>query len=379
MANHFETLSTSTPASEISSASFDDGVGNSRDESVTLDDIMRNSPVAKLLGTQDDLPNEGEIEGTQDENVEDSTDEATEESEKESSEGDTQESEDKDTNKDDEDSTPEGELPTEDDVDWTYKVPLKIDGELKYVTMEELRKGYATDQHLTSKGRQLADEKKAIDTERTTKLNELVQLGTVLHEDLMAEEIKLTADYQRLTAEIDKARDDGDTYAAREAKDAREAIQEKYWKVRNGREEKTKAIANKIQEQQTLAQQELLKQYSEKITTLIPDYSDKVAKSVREFAIKEGIPETLLEQIYDPQVVKFINDYRKLKTAKDTGEAKRKTVQTVKSIPTKKGTPISQREQAQEKSNRTKVLSGQGSNQDQLDFLKRISSVSKKL
>jgi hypothetical protein len=378
MATYTDTLSTSTPASEISSSSFNDGEYSDSNNAPSLDDIMKNSPVAELLGLNSDLPEEDESENVQDKTTEDSTDEDVAESEKESDEeADKDKADEKEAG--DEESTPESELPGEDDIDWTYKIPVKIDGELKYVTLEEARKGYATDQHLTSKGRQLAEEKKAIDTERTTKLNELVQLGTVLHEDLMAEETKLTADYQRLTAEIDKARDEGDTYAAREAKDAREAIQEKYWKVRNGREEKTKAIASKIQEQQTLVQQELLKQYSEKITTLIPDYSDKVAKSVREFAIKEGIPEGLLEQIYDPQVVKFINDYRKLKTAKDTGEAKRKIVQTVKSIPTKKGTPISQREQAQDKSSRAKVLSGQGSNQDQLDFLKRISSVSKKL
>jgi hypothetical protein len=74
-----------------------------------------------------------------------------------------------------------------------------------------------------------------------------------------------------------------------------------------------------------------------------------------------------------------VNDYRKLKTAKDTGEVKRKAAPAVKSVPTKKGTPASQKERETVNNNRSKVLSGQGSTQDQLDFLKRISSVSKKL
>jgi len=368
-------LSTSTPASEISSASFDDG--EQQNNAPSLDDILRNSPAAKLLGINDDLPEEDEVSHVQDEPTEDSTDEDVEESEKESSE-DNDESE-EDAGKKDDESTPTTELPAEEDIDWAYQVPVKIDGTLKYVTLEEIRKGYATDQHLTSKGRQLADERKQLETLRDTKLKELIDIGTVVQSELLSTENSLTAEYNKLSAEIEKAREEGDTYAAREAKEARELVQEKYWKARNSREDKTKAIATQLQEQQTVRQQELLKAYGENISTLIPDYSDKVAKSIREFAIKEGIPEQLLESVYDAQVVKFINDYRKLKTARDTGEAKRKAAPSVKSVPTKSGVPQSQKERDASKVARSKVLAGQGSKQDELDFLKRISSVSKKL
>jgi len=371
------TLSTSTPASEVSSASFDDG--EQQNNATSLDDIMRNSPAAKLLGLENDLPEEDEDSQVQDETAEDSTDEDAAESEKESDEA-VDDTEEGDENaKDDEESTPNAELPTEEDIDWTYKLPVKIDGKVSYVTLEEVRKGYATDQHLTSKGRQLADERKEVEQLRETKLKELVDIGAVVHEELLATENTLTAEYNRLSAEIEKAKADGDTYAAREAKEAREDVQEKYWKARNSREQKIQVIATQLQEQQVQKQQELLKAYGENITKLIPDYSDKVAKSVREFAIKEGIPEQLLESVYDPAVVKFINDYRKLKTARDSGEVKRKAAPTVKSVPTKNGTPQRQKEAMAEKNIRAKVLSGQGTTQDGLDFLKRISSVSKKL
>jgi len=371
------TLSTSTPASEVSSASFDDG--EQQNNATSLDDIMRNSPAAKLLGLENDLPEEDEDSQVQDETAEDSTDEDAAESEKESDEA-VDDTEEGDENaKDDEESTPNAELPTEEDIDWTYKLPVKIDGKVSYVTLEEVRKGYATDQHLTSKGRQLADERKEVEQLRETKLKELVDIGAVVHEELLATENTLTAEYNRLSAEIEKAKADGDTYAAREAKEAREEVQEKYWKARNSREQKIQVIATQLQEQQVQKQQELLKAYGENITKLIPDYSDKVAKSVREFAIKEGIPEQLLESVYDPAVVKFINDYRKLKTARDSGEVKRKAAPTVKSVPTKNGTPQRQKEAMAEKNIRAKVLSGQGTTQDGLDFLKRISSVSKKL
>ena len=156
-------------------------------------------------------------------------------------------------------------------------------------------------------------------------------------------------------------------------------MQEKYWKSRNKREEQAKAIASQFEAQVENERQELLKSYNERITTLVPDYSEKVAKSIREFAIQEGISEDLLGSIYDPQIVKFINDYRKLKTAKDTGAVKRKAAPMVKSVPSKKGTPKAQKEKQAATASRSKVLSGEGSRQDELDFLKRISSVSKKL
>jgi hypothetical protein len=368
--------STNTPASEISSASFDDQAYSAQNEAASLDDILRNSPAAKLLGLEESLPEEDKDVPVQDS---ESDNDVPEDSEDKPKDEDDQESSDEDKDPKDDTSTPEGDLPAEEDIDWDYKVPVTINGKTDYVTLEEIRKGYSTDQHLSNKGRELGELKKQLEQERTEKLKELVEMGTVVHEELTAVETALGSQYHQLTADIEKARTEGDTYTARELKEKREQVQEDYWKARNNREEKTKAIASKLQEQQAERQQELLKVYGETITTMIPDYSDKVAKSIREFAIKEGIPETLLESVYDPVIVKFINDYRKLKTAKETGEVKRKAVTSVKSIPTKGGQPQSQRTREAEQSNRSKVLQGQGSKQDELDFLKRISSVSKKL
>jgi len=374
-------LSTNTPASEVSSANFDDRSSSTDLEVKSLDDILRNSPAAKLLGLdKESLPEE-------DNNVP-SPDEASEE--QEAQENDDKSDNDLDENEESKDSeeeerveddksTQDTDLPSEEDIDWEYKVPVTVDGKTEYVTLEEIRKGYSTDKHLSQKGRELGELKKQVETERTEKLQEIVTLGQVVHEELTAVETNLASQYHKTKADIDKAREEGDTYTARELKEQLEDIQEKYWKARNTREEKTKAVIGQIQAQQAEQQQELLKQYENRITDLIPDYSEKVAKSVREFAIKEGIPEPLLEAVYSPEVVKFINDYRKLKTAKETGEAKRKAAPAVKSVPSKKGTPQSQREREQVSNSRQKVLAGQGSKQDELDFLKRISSVSKKL
>ena len=374
-------LSTSTPASEISSQSFDDGSNSADLEVKSLDDILRNSPAAELLGlNQESLPEEGDDVPSPDEVSEE---EAQEENDTESENDLDEEEESSDSEEDntaeDDTSTQNADLPSEEDIDWEYKVPVTVDGKTEYVTLEEIRKGYSTDKHLSQKGRELGELKKQIDQERAEKLQEIIQLGTVINEELTAVETNLAQQYHKVKGEIDKAREEGDTYTARELKEQLEDVQEKYWKARNKREEQTRAVVEQIQAQQIEQQQVLLRQYEENIVTLIPDYSEKVAKSIREFAIKEGIPEQLLEAVYDPNVVKFINDYRKLKTAKETGEVKRKASPNVKSIPSKKGTPTSQKEKQAVNQNRSKVLSGQGSKQDELDFLKRISSVSKKL
>jgi len=373
-------LSTNTPASNISSQSFDDGSVSADLEAKSLDDILKNSPAAKLLGLEESLPEE--------DNSVPNPDEASEEEAQKENDADSEndldeeeESKEKEEGKADEDdtSTQNSELPTEEEIDWEYKVPVTVDGKTEYVTLEEIRKGYSTDKHLSQKGRELGELKKQIEQERTEKLDEIIKLGTVIHEELTSVENSLSAEYQKIKGDIDKAREDGDTYTARELKDKLEEVQEKYWKTRNKREEQTKAVVEKFKEQQTEQQQMLLKSFNEKIVEIIPDFSDKVATSIREFALKEGIPQQLLESVYSPQVVKFINDYRKLKTAKETGEVKRKAAPMVKSVPSKKGIPTSQREKQSTNESRNKVLSGQGSKQDELDFLKRISSVSKKL
>jgi hypothetical protein len=373
-------LSTNTPASEVSSANFDDGSNSNDLEVKGLDDILKNSPAAKLLGlSEESLPEEDNDVPSPDDTSGEQAQENDGESDKDLDDNDESKDSEEEEKVEDDTSTQNADLPSEDDIDWEYKVPVTVDGKTEYVTLEEIRKGYSTDKHLSQKGRELGELKKQVETERTEKLKEIVTLGQVVHEELTQVETGLAQQYHKLKTDIDKAREEGDSYTARELKDQLEAVQEKYWNARNKREEQTKAVVAKIQEQQEAQQQALLKQYQERITDLIPDYSEKVAISVREFAIKEGIPEQLLEAVYSPEVVKFINDYRKLKTAKETGEAKRKAAPAVKSVPSKKGTPTSQREREQISNSRSKVLSGQGTKQDELDFLKRISSVSKKL
>lgn len=383
-------LSTSTPASNVSSADFarmegNDKVGNSEESNaLSMADILRNSPARELLGLKEDeesLPTNTETEtpGKSDEEV-DVPSETSDDTETATGDEQTQDDTTEDTtDADDDTSTQDTDLPTEDQIDWEYKIPVKIDGKVEYKTLEEVRKGFATDQHLSQKGRELGEAKKKIDEEGKSHLESLVQLGTVLHEELTAVESKLAKEYAELDAGIKSAKETGDTYTAKELKEKRDDVHERYWETRNKREGTAKAVVEKIQARQAEERQQLLTKFSEEISTEIPEYNEKIAKSIREFALKEGISEGILNQVYDAKIVRILNDYRKLKTAKDTGVVKRKSVPTTKSVPAKKG-PTQQAVTKRESDElRTKVLSGSGTKGDENAFLKSLSKVSQKL
>ncbi len=378
--------STSTPASNVSSADFyanegrDDRVNSAELESKLLGDILKNSPAAAMFGqnsNDESLPDEDDDVPTpeEDANEDESAEASDAENDLDEEDQETEES-DEDTSEDEEDSTQDdADLPQESDIDWEYKVPVTIDGETKYFSLEELRKGFATDQHLSQKGRELGEQRKKLDAERTEKLQELVQLGTLLHQEVSSQEEGLKADYAKLTKEIDEAREVGDTYKARELKEKREEVQEKYWKVRDSREQKLKGVVEQLQKADEERKETLIKEFNDNITTFVPEWNTKVATSIREFALKEGLPEDILENIYSPVVIKMLNEYRKLKEGTTKGQAKRKDVPVKKSVPTKKGTPANVKQQQQASNLRKTVLSGQGSKDDQLEFLKGLSSV----
>lgn len=374
-------LSTRTDITDSNPEVVDDGYANSESQAKSLDDILRKSPMAEKLGlNEESLPEEDD---SSDPTPDDSSEEEVpEENDEESDDVDEEENEEDTTEEDadeDDTSTQDADMPSEEDIDWEYRIPIKVDGKIEYVTLEEVRKGYSTDQHLSQKGRELGELKKQIEVERTEKLNELVQLGASLHDTLTSEETRLAAEYHKINAELQKARDDGDTYTARELRDQLEDAQGKYWEVRNQRETQVKAVAEKLRQEQAQVQRQLLEKFQTDIPTFIPDFSEKVAKDIREFALNEGLPEELLNNIYDAKVIKILNDYRLLKTAKDKGAEKRKAAPTKKSIPVKKGKSIDEVKATKTKSTRAKVLTGEGSERDQLDFLKNISSISKKL
>ena len=114
---------------------------------------------------------------------------------------------------------------------------------------------------------------------------------------------------------------------------------------------------------------EQLNIFNETIPTMIPGFNETVAKDIREFALKEGINEQVIDTIIDPTIVKFVNDYRILKQGVSKGSAKRKAAPT-KKIPTRKSRPAQQKKVDAEQALRKRALSKNSSKEDQDAFLR---------
>ena len=343
----------------------------------SIDDIpVPMGPMGDLLGLtvpeEESLPEEDESDlDPEDSAEEDDTpdEDAADEDDTDDYEEDAPEDEEYEDD-DDEDSTQDDDLPSEEEVDWEYSVPVKVDGEIEYVSLGELRKGFATDQHLSKKGREVSELEKSLQEEYEGKTNQVVELGTALATQLQQQETVLAQEFHDLESKIKTARENGDTYELNELKDKRETAQAKYWQARNEREGISGAIQQQQQEQLQLQVDGLMETFESEIQDLVPDFD---AESVRDFALGEGVPEEFLDIIFDARVVKFVDDYRQLKQKTSSGSAKRKRVNKAKGIPSKRKATKAQRAQRESGARRDQVLSGQGNDADQLEFLKSLS------
>lgn len=351
----------------------DDANFNADSQQPSFDDMqVPMGPMAKHLGLEDDLPEDEEYAEGPDDSVdevppeEDTTDEdETPDQEDDTYEGD--EDEDDDTS-----STQDSELLEEEEIDWGYKVPVKIDGEVTHLSLEELRKGYATDQSLSKKGNKISEQRKELEAEQAEQLKELNGMAALLQEQLQQEETELAKEYHEFDAKIKEARKNGDTFELNELKDQRETAQEAYWTARKKREGVAAAVEEKQKAQAEIQNKEIIEKFQSEIAVLVPTFQED-AQAIQQFAIDEGIPESLLPLINDANVVKFINDYRQLKQKASKGAVKRKATPKAKSSPVKKGPSRNKKQEKAKLNVRNKVLTGAGSEGDQLDFLKNLS------
>ena len=253
-----------------------------------------------------------------------------------------------------------------------FSVNVKIDGEEIPVSLQELVKGYATNQSLSKKGRELGDARKQLDVERESKIAEIDGVLGAASDILMKTENKLAAEFHSFDEQIKEAREDGDTYRVQDLKDKKEQAQEKYWSARNEREAMV-ASANK-QKADIEGNQfnERAQVFSQEITKAIPDWSEEVATDIREFVLSKGIPAEYLPQMMDANIIKFIDEFRRSEQARSVG-AKKRQAKPVKAAPPMKQDVLGKQAQ-QVAENRDRVFSGDASKGEQDAFLKNLAA-----
>jgi hypothetical protein len=351
----------------VDSTQPDDSIAtDSRTEEQMLADIVANSEFTESLPNEQDVPELDTEETAEDPDAEESENEEVEEG---------VETEEEETTDEDDTSTQESEVYATEDLDLDAKVAIKIDGKDTEVSFSDLIKGYSTEQHLSNEGRKLGDARKQLDEEYEKKFKEINDLGQASSAVLYREEQALAKEYHDIESQIDQARKDGDTYEVNELKDKREQAQKNYWNARNGREQLVKQVQAQVQEQNTKQWNEQLESFNKAIPEMIPDFNEKTAVAIREFAIAEGIQPEVLDTIVDPVIVKFVDDYRRLKQGVTKGTAKRKAT-VVKKAPVRKAKTRSQKEIDNETKIRQRAFAEDSSNEDQMAFLRGLANKS---
>ena len=356
------------------STHMDDAGATGPSEQEMLDAVMSNPPLMAEAGDvplpEEHDPVEDSVES--DEEVEDpESDEAEIEEEVEEVDSEGEEVEGEDAG--DEPATQEPEVYSLDDLE-EFNVMVKIDGEETSVSINDLVKGYTTDQSLSNKGRELSEARKELEAERDEKLAQLDSMGKAAANMLGGQEQVLAKQYHEMENKIAEARNNGDTYELAQLKDQQELIQKNYWQARQNREGLIKATA----EQQEKVQQEQLQSqianFQEVIPTMIPDFSEDVAMEIRDFALKKGIAENLLDSVVDPNIVKFIDDYRRMEAGLSKGAAKRKAAPQKKTLPAKKAKTPQKKTQDAKTKRKVKAFSENSSADDQMAFLRDYAS-----
>jgi len=341
----------------------DSTVTDSRTEEALLADIVRNSDFVESLPNEQ-VPEEDTAET---ESEDPDTEEAVE----------TEEIEEEDNDEevvpeveDDVDSTQDTTVFTPEELDLDAKVSIKIDGKETDVSFSDLIKGYSTEQSLSNKGRELGDARKSLEDEYAERLKEIKTVSQASASLLYRDEQALAKKFHDIEKKIDQARENGDTYEVGELKDQREQAQKNYWNARRNREALVQQIQKQEEQQSQQAWDKQMQHFAKTIPEIIPDYSVDILKDIREFALKEGISEETLDSVVDPSIIKFVDDYRRLKQGVSKGAAKRKTT-PVKKVPVKKAKNKTQKQIEKSELIRKKALSPNSSQEDQMAFLRQ--------
>lgn len=197
-----------------------------------------------------------------------------------------------------EESEDEPSEEVQEEVQEPQRFRVKVDNEELEVDLDELIKGYSRTSDYTKKTQNLAEQRKAVESERT-KIEEAAKLRDTYAQRLQVIEQMLTQPTEDLTALKDS---DPVGYAIKVAENMEREKQ--LAAVRAERES--------VQARQVAENQERLKthiaQEAERLRSAIPDFSDEVKgevirKEIRDYAKSVGWSDQELSQVYDHRAV----------------------------------------------------------------------------
>ena len=329
-----------------------------------VDDFDFDAFADEVLGYAPEEATQEEVETTEElESAETRAEEDAEEVDEVEDEVTEEEVEDEDES---EDATQEEE--TEDledyDIDMTFEVPVKIDGEESNVTMEELVTNYQTKQHQSKKGDELAVQAKELEQARNDN-NLYMQINQEL---LGAQDQRDLALLKQRKDVMDEMAKEGFVEGVDEDLSTLQYqfnnLKDEYQTRKAGRDATTDKMIEAAQAQYQESMQGAVESFQKEIVNHVPDWSQDIAEENYKFAIDFGLPEELVATITDPSIAKFIDEFRRLKTSASKGAVKRKKA-PVKRVPTKKPVSKSTKTKNDVSNARKRIAKGKGSQKDQ--------------
>ena len=228
------------------------------------------------------------------------------------------------------------------------------------------------DRHLSKQGRELGESRKQLEAERAEKIGQLEQLGAVVAQEIYSKEMKLQERHNKLTQDITKAEQDDDTFGIGELTKKQKEVQQDYWEARNKREAMVVQVENQKKAAFEAQFQKEMQHFSDTITDIIPDWGDEVQQDLRKFAIDKGLPEHLVDSITDPNLVKFVDEFRRLEQGVNKGAVKLKAA-AKKKVPAKKSKPEMQKKKEAKNMVKARAFKKDASKEDQVDYLKSLT------
>ena len=287
-----------------------------------------------ILGLEpDDATQEGdetteELEG-EDPHTDEDADEVDEVEDDDTEEDEEEEDESKDATQE------TSELEAGDEIDMSFRVPIKVDGEESEVTMEDLVASYQTKQSQSKKGDEIAEQaKELLATREQAEIYARVNAELIQRED--QKDISIL---KHLQSQVDKAFEEDD-FEASKLNNKLSKAKDEYSTRKSSRDNLMQGMVGTLNQQHQEQFTKEVDYFNQVVKDLIPDWSEDVAMSNRKFALKIGLDEAVVDTMTNPAMVKAIDGYRRLSENSDKGTAKRKLA-PVKRVPTKAKKPSS--------------------------------------
>ena len=223
-----------------------------------------------------------------------------------------------------------------------YKV--KASGEEVEVELDELIKGYQQGTDYTKKSQALAEQRKAIEAERSH-LEYVKQERQAYAQKLQALDSFLTQQHQGVDLEVLKETDPiGYAVAV-----AEQSQREKQLAVVRNEQQR---IAQQQQSEQQASLQNHLRQESEKLVSLIPELAtpqgDAVRKQIRDYAKSVGWSDQELSSVYDSRAVMTLYKAMKYEQLQKSKPELNKKLQSAPKM-MRSGTSVPQAKSSQDK------------------------------